>query len=185
MEKIQTELAKDVIKHFDLDEAGAELFSDGIKTADFIDVLISNEAYLDAINLLSHSLPKREAVWWACICAKKHQKDVDNEIFDQSLKAAEKWVYDPSEKNRRVAEFYAEKGKYETAAAWVAAAAFWSGNSIMPEGEPVVAPDSYLYAHAVSGSIITCVGMNDKDKIEDSYKEYLDHGINIASGGNG
>lgn len=184
MEKIHTEYARELTKHFDLEE-GESLFNEELKTSDFLEILIKNECYLDAVTLLSHSLPKREAVWWACICAKKLQEKVADEIFEQSITAAEKWVYDPTEKNRRVAEFYAEKGKYETAAAWVAAAAFWSGDSIMPEGEPVVAPAEYLYSHAVRGCIITCVGMNEGDAINDSYKTYLSHGINIAKGGNG
>jgi len=185
MEKIHTEFAKDLVKHYELEDDAKELFKDSLKTTDFLDVLMSNELYMDAITLLSHSLPKREAVWWACICAKKHQEEVNDELFSQTIVAAEKWVYDPSEKNRRVAEFYAEKGQYETAAAWVAAAAFWSGDSIMPEGEPVIAPAEYLYSHAVRGCIVTCVGMNEKSAIEDSYQEYLSHGINIANGGNG
>lgn len=185
MEKIHTKLAKDLVKHFDLDDDAKDLFDENLKTTEFLDVLMSNELYMDAITLLSHSLPKREAVWWACICAKKHQKEVNDELFSQSLAAAEKWVYDPTEKNRRLAEFYAEKGQYETAAAWVAAAVFWSGDSIMPEGEPAIAPAEYLYSHAVRGCIITCVGMNDKLSINDSYKNYLEHGLNIAKGGNG
>lgn len=185
MEKIHTELAKDLIKHFELEDEAQELFDESLTTTDFLDKLMSNNMYMDAITLLSHSLPKREAVWWACICAKKHQEDVDDELFTQSIEAAEKWVYDPTEKNRRVAEFYAEKGKYETAASWAAAAAFWSGESIMPEGEPIVAPAEYLYSHAVRGCIITCVGMNEAASIDESYQTYLSHGIDIASGGNG
>ena len=185
MEKIQTEYAKDLVKHFELEDDGKSIFKEELKTIEFLELLISNKFYMDAINLLSHSLPKREAVWWACICAKKHKKSVNDELYNKALAAAEKWVYDPSEKNRRVAEFYAEKSQYESAASWVAAAAFWSGDSIMPEGEPVVAPAQYLYSHAIRGCIITCVGMDDGTEPDDRYKTYLTHGINIAKGGNG
>ncbi|MCK5336973.1 MAG: hypothetical protein KAQ67_12470 [Gammaproteobacteria bacterium] len=185
MEKIQTKLAKNVTMHFELEEMGIDLLRDDIKTAEFLELLISNESYTDAINLLSHSLPKREAVWWACICAKQQDDETKDELYDETLKIAEKWVYDPSEKNRRVAEFYAEKGKYETAAAWAAAAAFWSGDSIVAENEPKIAPDEYLYAHAVSGSILTSACMQDKDDTSDIFKKYIEHGINIANGGNG
>lgn len=185
MEKIQVELAKDLVKHFDLEDEGKSIFNEKLKTTEFLEQLLENEFYMDAITLLAHSLPKREAVWWSCLCAKKHLDSVNDEIYSQSLAAAEKWVYEPSEKNRRIAEFYAEKSQYETAAAWAAAAAFWSGDSIMPEGEPVVAPAEYLYSHAVKGCIITCVGMDDGNSVEDRYQAYLTHGINIAKGGNG
>jgi len=185
MEKIHTEFVKDIIGHFELEDEANDLYKEDLTTIEFLELLMSKELYMDAITLLSHSLPKREAVWWACICAKKHQEAVNDELFNKTLTAAEKWVYDPSEKNRRVAEFYAEKGQYETAASWVAAAAFWSGDSIMPEGEPAIAPAEYLYSHAVRGCIITCVGMNEESSIEDSYQLYLSHGLNIANGGNG
>jgi len=185
MEKIQTEYAKDLVKHFELEDDGQSIFNEKYKTAEFLDLLMEKQYFMDAINLLSHSLPKREAVWWGCICAKKHQDSVNDDLYKKSIAAAEKWVYDPSEKNRRVAEFYAEKGQYETAASWVAAAAFWSGDSIMPEGEPVVAPADYLYSHAIRGCIITCVGMDDGTDVEERYKAYLSHGLNIANGGNG
>ncbi len=185
MEKIQTKLAKNVTKHFELNDVGINLLKDDLETTEFLDLLISNESYSDAINLLSHSLPKREAVWWACICAKQNAEQLNNELYDETLKIAEKWVYDPSEKNRRLAEFYAEKGKYETAAAWVAAAAFWCGDSIVAENEPKIAPDEYLYAHAVSGSILTSVSMESDEDMSEIFKKYIEHGINIAKGGNG
>lgn len=185
MEKIHTKLAKNVTQYFELNDVGTDLLKDDIETTEFLNLLISNESYTDAINLLSHSLPKREAVWWACICAKQHSEQLNNELYDETLKIAEKWVYDPSEKNRRTAEFYAEKGKYETAAAWVAAAAFWSGDSIVAENEPKIAPDEYLYAHAVSGSILTSVSMEADENMSEVFKKYIEHGINIAEGGNG
>ena len=27
--------------------------------------------YTDAVRFLAHALPKREAVWWACLCVRK------------------------------------------------------------------------------------------------------------------
>jgi len=182
MEKLREQLAKNVTQHFELDDQSEELLQDNHTTVEFLDLLISNQLYSDAISLLSHSLPNREAVWWACLCAKQI---ADDDLFRDTLLAAEKWVYEPTEKNRRLAEFYAEKGKFGSAASWVAAAAFWSGDNIVGEQDPKIAPDQYLYAHAVSGSIMTSVCLQDDISQSDLFEKYINYGINIANGGNG
>jgi len=182
MEKLKEQLAKNITQYFELEEQSAELLKDDHTTVDFLDILVSQKLYSDAINLLSHSLPNREAVWWACICAKPIS---DDDLSKDTLLAAEKWVYEPTEKNRRLAEFYAEKGKFGSAASWVAAAAFWSGDNIVGEQDPKIAPGEYLYAHAVSGSIMTSVCLQDDISQSDLFEKYISHGLNIANGGNG
>ena len=185
LDKIHHLQAKDLTDHFDLEDHNLQYLDDEQSATELFEILLSNNQYIDAVKLLSHALPNREAVWWACICAKQHVKENSDELSFQSLCAAEKWVYDPSEKNRRITEYFAEKGKYETAAAWLSAAAFWSGDSIVAENEPKVAPAKYLYAHAVAGSILMSVSSEENDDFDDVFKKYLEHGINIASGGNG
>jgi hypothetical protein len=184
LEKIKKCTAKELLKNIELEDSALELFENEYSIHDYLTILIDKEMYSDAIKLLCHALPNREAVWWACICAKYHIASNDDELYRETVMATEKWVYDPSEKNRRLAEFYAEKGKYESAAAWAAAAAFWSGDSIVAENEPKVAPAEFIYAHAASGSIMTAISMTDGNE-SDIYKQYLDHGLNIAAGGNG
>ena len=183
MDKIKEQLAKNITKYFEMDEKSEVLLTDDYTTVEFLELLVSEELYTDAVNLLSHSLPNREAVWWACICA-KHNKE-DDDLYNETVKATEQWVYDPTEKNRRMTEFYAVKGKYETAAAWAAAAAFWSGDNVVAENEPKIAPDPYLYAHAVTGSILTAVCLQNDENQSKAYEKYIGHGINIAKGGNG
>ena len=177
--------ANELVKYFDIDDESIKLLEPEYSAGEYLEKLIENKFYLDAIHLLSLALPKREAIWWACICAKYHEQQHNDEIYNAGIKAAENWVYDPSEKNRRIAEYYAEQGNYETAASWSAAAAFWAGGSITAEGEPTVEPAPYLYAHAVSGAIIMAVGMTETNDINEVYHQYLQHGINIANGGNG
>ena len=50
-----------------------------------------------------------------------------------------------------------------------------------------MAPPAYLYAHAVAGAIIMSASqdMPAEADVEARYQRYLEHGIDIANGGNG
>jgi hypothetical protein len=55
---------------------------------------------LDAVRLLAQALPKREAIWWACLAA----RDLGPEAAGwATLKAAEEWVFHPGTAAREAA----------------------------------------------------------------------------------
>ncbi|VAW59623.1 hypothetical protein MNBD_GAMMA11-2254 [hydrothermal vent metagenome] len=186
MRKVEVEKAKSITQHFEFIDEFQPALDDELPPAEYIQILTDNEHYQDAVTFLAHALPAREAVWWACVCARHHIDNAD-EKYQVGLKAAEAWVYDNSEENRRVCEKHAENGEYSTVASWVCAAVFWSGGSIAAADEPVMEVMPYIYAHAVAGSIVSAVSFSqpEPEEITERYKEYIKHGINIANGGNG
>ena len=186
LQKVNADKAAEIAKHYDLEAESRALLTEDQKPSDFLETLIEKGLYHDAITFLAHSLPVREAVWWACVCTRYFVEDSDVK-YQLALSAAEAWVYQPTEQNRRVAEKYAEEGDYATPASWAAAAAFWSGGSITAEGEPAMAPPPFLYAHAVAGSVVMCAGWQEPEaeEVEKRFQAYLKHGISIANGGNG
>jgi len=186
MKKINAKTAKELTAHYDaIDEDALELLQPELTPEEYIKKLMDNEFFADSIIFLSHGLPKREAIWWACLCAKA-VTDKDTKADDlASLTMAEKWVYEPDNKKRRMCGTLAEKGEYKSAQNWAAAAVFWSGGSITKEDEPAMEPAPYLYAHAVSGAILNAVGMSDVDDIDIQFQQFIKRGLNIADGGNG
>ncbi len=186
MIKINAKTAQELTIHYDaIDDDAFELLQPETTPEEYINKLIENEYFADSIIFLAHGLPKREAIWWACLCAKV-VTDKDTKADDlASLTMAEKWVYEPDDKKRRMCGTLAEKGEYKTAQNWAAAAVFWSGGSITKEDEPAMEPAPYLYAHAVSGAILNAIGMSDTDDIDIQFQEFIKHGLNIADGGNG
>lgn len=186
MKKITAKTAAELTSHYEaIDEEAFNLLQPDSTPNEFINQLIENKYFADSIIFLSHALPKREAIWWACLCA-KGVTNKDTKADDlASLTMAEKWVYEPDEKKRRMCGTLAEKGQYKTAQNWAAAAVFWSGGSITKEDEPSIEPSPYLYAHAVSGAILNAVGVSDTDEIDNKFQQFINHGLNIADGGNG
>ena len=105
--------------------------------------------------MVAHALPKREAVWWACMCARGAPPDAAQTAEDvAALTAAEAWVRRPEEALRRAAMAAAEAARFRSTEAWAAVGAFWSGGSMAPEGQPAVPPPDHLTGVAVSGAVV-------------------------------
>lgn len=140
---------------------------------------------LEAARLMAHALPKREAVWWACMCA-SHTAPADLPAPDQKARQmAEDWVRQQSDKVRREAMAQAESGGFGTPEAWAAVGAFWSGDSMSPEGQPAVPPAPHLAGTAVAGSIALAAVRGEVARRAARLKRFLESGRNIAQGGPG
>ena len=75
--KVEALTAAELLAEFELTEpeASAIIVAD---TAPQISIerLIEAKYYQDAVKLLAHALPKRLAVWWACLATRKDRKSV-------------------------------------------------------------------------------------------------------------
>ena len=186
LRKINAPRARDIYQHFELTDEVAGLDDGELAPAAFLSSLIEGEQYEDAVRFLAHAMPKREAVWWACLAARTVTlRDDAGDDQKSALKAAEAWVFEPTETNRRKAETLAEKTNFKHPSSWAAIAAFWSGASITGEDEPPVPPPSHLYAHAVTGAIMLAAALDNPDHIKPKLDAFLKQGIDIANGGNG
>lgn len=140
---------------------------------------------LDATRLLAHALPPREAVWWACQCARHVPVQDLTEADMACLDAAETWVRQPKDAPRRAAMAQAERAAFATAEAWAAVGAFWSGGSMAPEGQPVVPPAPNLCGTAISGSVALASVRGKPERADARLARFLKAGRDIAAGGNG
>lgn len=160
--KIRAQTAREVLDRYELGPTlSAHLVEHPVlpelTPAEFIEQLKAGLLWSDLIVFLAHALPRREAVWWACVVARKvvAQEPV---MAGDALSAAEAWVKEPSEAHRRKAEVCAKLSAHEYAASWAAQAAFWANGSITGPNDPPVAPPKYLYAQAVNGAMALALG---------------------------
>jgi hypothetical protein len=140
---------------------------------------------LGAIRLLSHALPGREAVWWACMCAQHTAPGVLAEPDRRAREAAEAWVRQPAEPARRQAMARAQETGFGTPEAWAAVAVFWSTGSMAPEGQPDVPPPAHLAGTAVAGAVALASVRGDVERREARLRRFLESGRDIAAGGAG
>jgi hypothetical protein len=140
----------------------------------------------DEARLFAYALPRREAVWWACMCARAVPDPGLPAADAQALDAAEQWVRKPDDSNRRAAMVAAEATAYRTAEAWAAQAAGWSGGSVAPEGQPVVPPADHLCGTAVIGTVKLAAVRHDRvDLLGKRLGLFLASARDIAAGGAG
>jgi len=152
---------------------------------DALDRLEAAGFLLEASRLTAHALPKREAVWWACMCA-AHTAPPDLPDSDrQARETAEHWVRQQTDALRRTAMQQAEAGGFATPEAWAAVGAFWSGDSMAPEGQPAVPPAPHLTGTAVAGAVALAAVRGDPVRQPNRLKRFLESARNIAAGGPG
>lgn len=139
----------------------------------------------EAVRLVAHALPKREAVWWACMCAAHTAPSDLAEAERAALAAAELWVRAQTDAARRAAMAQAQATGFSSPEAWAAVAAFWSGESMAPEGQPAVPPAPHLTGTAVAGSVALSAVRGQVSRRPARLRRFLESGRNIAAGGPG
>lgn len=150
-----------------------------------LDRLESGGFLAEAARLIAHALPKREAVWWACMCAAHTAQPDLPDAARQARETAEQWVRQQTDTLRRAAMAFAETSGFSTPEAWAGVAAFWSGDSMAPEGQPAVPPAPHLTGTAVAGAVALAAARGDARRNTDRLKRFLESGRNIAAGGPG
>jgi hypothetical protein len=140
----------------------------------------------EAARLAAHALPKREAVWWGCMCARAVPDPALLPVDADALLAAEAWVRKPNEEAlRRAAMEAAQRTAFRSPEAWAAVGAFWSGGSMAPAGQPVVPPPDHLTGVAVSGGVVLAAVRLRPDRAQDRLARFLAAARDIAAGGAG
>jgi hypothetical protein len=121
----------------------------------FLDTLRRDGLLVDAVGVLTHCLPRQYALAWACECWQDAHAGIEPDPADKSaLAAAQRWLKEPTEDNRRAAFELADRLEYRTAATWLAAGAGWAGGSLLPPGQTEIPPPPTLSGEAVSAAVI-------------------------------
>lgn len=182
--KISAERAEEICRHFEPSAAAAALLARHPATADFLVGLLAARLWQDAVRLLAFGLPRRKAVWWACLCARAALPAEPATAPRAALAAAEAWVFKPSEDSRRATEARARAAGFQVPASWAALAAFWSDGSMAAAGAPEVLPDEALTPTAVAAAV-HLAAVAEPRRLDERFRRFLEWGIDIAQGGRG
>ncbi|HQT78052.1 MAG: hypothetical protein B7Z80_12760 [Rhodospirillales bacterium 20-64-7] len=150
-----------------------------------LDALVKADLLLEAARLCAHALPPRERVWWAARCARA---TAGPGLSDADLKAcalAEEWVRRRADDTRRAAMDMALRAGCTSPEAWTAVAAFWSGDSMAPPGQPKVPPAPHLAGTATAGAVVLASVRACPERQADRLRRFLHSALDIAAGGAG
>ncbi len=174
-----------ILARLELEPESEEALAGAQDALQGIEQLVDAGKLVEAARLVAHALPKREAVWWACMCARAVPDPALKPEDLASLAAAEAWVRRPEERARRAAAEIAEKTSFKSAEAWAAMGAFWSGGSLAPEGMADVPPGEHLTGVAIAGAIVLASVRVSVERQNERLLKFLDSARAIAAGGSG
>jgi hypothetical protein len=174
-------IVADICAVSELGDDAKGLVRDGQSPRAYLNLLIENRHFPDAVRFLAHALPKREAVWWAWICARRSAGAEPPQKIKVSLDATEKWIAQPTEEHRRAAMQAAQDAELTTAAGCAGLAAFFSSGSLGPPNAPVVPPGDYLTAKAVSGAVIFAAVAVEPEKSAEKFHAFLSQGVEVVT----
>lgn len=146
----------------------------------FVEKLVETEQYSDAIAFLAHALPRREAVWWAWLCARAAAGDKPPGSVIASLEATKTWIAEPTDPHRRAALDAAEVAGIGTPAGCAGLAAFLCGDTLGPAEAPPAPPGEYAAAKAIGGSINLAAASDVDVDIGARYAEFVRQGLELA-----
>lgn len=164
----------------ELDDEAMELMKPQLHPLDYVAKLMEKQLYVDAVRFVAHALPKREAVWWAWMSARRGSGENPAPKIKAALEATEKWIAQPSDENGRAAKEAADVAKLGTAAGCAGLAAFFSGDSLAPPDLPAVQPGPYLTAKAVSGAVIFAAMSGDPNQAPEKFKSFVAQGVDVT-----
>jgi hypothetical protein len=147
---------------------------------EYVDLLMAKSLYPDAVRFVAHALPKREAVWWGWMSARRGAGEHPPPKIKAALEATEKWIAQPTDENRRAAKAAADTAKLETAAGCAGLAAFFSGDSLGPPDVPPVPPGPYLTAKAVSGAVNIAAMSGEPKQAPEKFKSFVAQGVDVT-----
>jgi hypothetical protein len=182
--KLPPKTATEIGKLFPLGDEAKDLLREGMTPRQYLDALLEKQHYIDALRFLAHALPKREAVWWACLCVRGVAGAGTPPPQTAALQAAERWVADPSEANRQACQGAAEAAGHGLPASCAAMAAFWSGGSMAPPNTPVVPPGETLTAHGAAGAALLAAVATEPQKVPEKQRMFLTQGLEVLAGTN-
>jgi hypothetical protein len=172
---------RDLCERAKLGEAVKALLKDEHGPRQFLELLIGKELFLDAIRFLAYALPKREAVGWGCLCVRHSLGTEDAAKISEAHVAAERWVSNPEEGNRRAAKAAADKEGLESPSTFLALAAFFSGGSIAPANLEPVAPPDHATPQLVAGAVMLSAVKRQPEKAAEKYRVFLQKGMALMA----
>lgn len=148
---------------------------------EFFDALVRLELFEDAIRVLAHTLPLRQAIGWACLSARQAHPSPAAAPIEAALAAVGEWVRNPSDEQRLTAGKAAEKAGLQTPAGRACVAVFLAGTGHdLPE--PLRKRFKNMPAIGVTAALFAAAVWQGAEKKNDQFAWLLAEGRKIACG---
>lgn len=149
---------------------------------DFLKSLMLRAELDDAVRFCALLLPRREAVWWACGCARSLLGKVPPDKAEPLL-AAEAWVQQPETERREAALRIGTHGDSDDPLTWIALAAGWAGGMLFSHPERPIPMPPFMTARAARLAVQLGAGAVDRNERPARLRACVAEGIRLADAG--
>jgi hypothetical protein len=144
--------------------------------------LVTPETGSEAVRFLAHTLPRREAVWWAARSVRTLLGQGAGPTDLRGVELAEGWVREPDEPARRAALEFGLAGDQTAAGTWAALAAAWSGGGLTLGEHTANAPADITGRSAMVAVTLASCAVSPAKRWP-ATQACLEAGMRFASGG--
>ena len=149
----------------------------------FLRKLAAAAKFDDALTFCAYLLPRREAVWWACGCARSLSGEIPQSRA-ACLLAAEAWVYQPDDEHRQAALEVGTQSDSNDPLTWLALGAGWSGGLLSSHPQMPAPVPPYMTARAARIAVqLSAHFATKKNELPARLKACIAEGIKLAETG--
>jgi hypothetical protein len=151
----------------------------GQTAREFVEALVRESMYSEAISFLAFGLPRRESVWWGALFVLWTGAGRLLPEEARRLQAVARWVAEPDEAHRLAA---AELEDPATPAGRLARAVKRTGGSMLPPSAPVRPPAAEMTPRAVVAAITAAILQGEAKGLPLRQRQAVALGMHIARG---
>lgn len=148
----------------------------------FLQALVAGGQIGDAVTFCAYLLPRREAAWWACRCARASSHNIAEDRA-AALLAAEAWVKEPDDARRQAALELGTSGHCDDPLTWVALAAGWAGGFLGSGPHLSIPMPQYMTARATHAAILISALNVNRDQRPAYLQACIADGTKLAENG--
>jgi len=149
---------------------------------EFLRTLVAAGKIEDAVTFCAYLLPRREAAWWACRCARASSDHFADDSA-AALLAAEAWVKEPDDERRQAALELGTRGHCDDPLTWVALAAGWAGGFLGSGPHLSIPMPQYMTARATHAAILISASNVKRDQRPAYLQACIAEGTRLAENG--
>src|SRR4051812_24133061 len=170
--------AAELCRYFTLSEEGKRILTPEMAPEAFAQLLAEQKRNPDAVQLIAHYLPKRQAVFWALSCVRQFIPALTPE-GEAALKAAEQWIAEPSDERRTATLKAADAADAGTPAGCTALAAYYSDGLPRTE-DPKQNARAYFLTSKLVASALLMTATENPEQMHERFGAFVEKGLDIV-----
>ena len=170
--------AGEIARYFTLSEGGRAVLQPDAEPDEFAQKLAEANVHPDAVQVIAHYLPKRQGVFWAMSCVRQILPEPSPEA-ETALKAAERWVVEPTDEHRTAALKAADAADSGTPAGCTALAAYYADGLPRTEDARMNAKAYFMTAKLVASAVLLAA-TSDTEQMRARFAAFVEKGLEIV-----